>query len=92
MEINREIKHVLTWHNDNDGKFEVTIINNAITQLAFCEVGKGETSECGKCITSTDYRFLKQVHVCLGELFTHLETEAKKAGHSFAGEEQEAAV
>lgn len=87
MEILREVKHELTWHNDSDGKFNVTIINNSITALSFCEPGKDSSSECGKCITSTDYRFLKQVHTCLGELFEHIDSEAKKAGHSFAGEE-----
>lgn len=87
MEINKEIKHELTWHNDNDGRFNVTIINGAITQLSFCELGTAGEDNCTRCITSTDYKFLKQVHECLGDVFNHLEKEARLNGHSFAGEE-----
>lgn len=86
MEINKEVKHDLTWHS-NDGKFNVTIINGVITELAFCELGTGAEDGCTRCLNSIDYKFLKQVHECLGDVFTHLEKEAKLNGHSFAGED-----
>lgn len=85
MEINKEVKHVLTWNTPDAGVFNVTIINHQITELHFCELC-GKVGNETKCLTSTDYKFLKQVHASLGELFSHLEKEALAAGHKFAGE------
>lgn len=85
MEIEKQVRHTLTWNNTDAGIFTVTIINHQITELHFCEVGGGQGDET-KCLTSTDYKFLKQVHTSLGELFNHLDKESEKAGHKFAGE------
>lgn len=85
MDINKEIKHELTWHAADAGKFEVTIINHQITDLHFCELADGRGDET-KCLRSIDYKYLKQVHASLGDLFAHMDNEAKKAGHTFAGE------
>lgn len=84
MDIQKELKHTLTWHSES-GKFEVTIINHQITELCFCEPGGGLGDEA-RCLKSIDYKFLKQCHVSLGDLFSHLDKEAKDAGHKFAGE------
>lgn len=85
MELTKEIKHVLTWNAADAGVFTVTIINHQITELHFCELC-GQVGNETKCLTSTDYKFLKQVHTSLGELFNHLEKESLAAGHKFAGE------
>jgi hypothetical protein len=84
MEHLREIKNQLNWHTEA-GKFEATIVNGAITDLNFCEPGKGSV-DCGKCLTSTDYKFLKQIHTALGELFDFIEAESKRMGHTFAND------
>ncbi len=84
MEHIREVKNELTWHS-TEGKFTCTLINGNITELNFCEPGKsGE--DCGRCIVSTDYKFLQQVHTSLGELFKFIEDENKKLGYSFPNE------
>lgn len=84
MEHIKTITNTLSWHTDN-GKFEATLTNGAITELAFCEPGKG-SDDCGKCLTSTDYKFLRLVHHALGELFQFIEKEHKDMGHSFAND------
>ncbi len=83
MDHFREIKNNLTWHNE--GKFEVVLINGIITKLNFCEPGKGP-EDSGKCLTSTNYKFLQAVHSCLGELFTFIEEENKRLGYRYAQE------
>lgn len=85
MEHIKEIKNSLTWHSEN-GRFEAILINGVITTLAFCEIGKSE-SDC-RCLVSTDYKYLKQVHESLGELFAFIEAENKKAGYTFANEKE----
>lgn len=84
MEHIRQITNALTWHTEN-GKFEATLTNGQITELNFCEPGKG-AGDCGKCLTSTDYKFLKQVQTALAELFDFMEAESKKMGHTFAND------
>lgn len=86
MEILKEVKHQLSW-NSPDGKFSTTITNGVITELSFCEIGRNGDEGCTRCLNSLDYKFLKQVHECLGDVFNHLEKEARLNGHSFAGEE-----
>jgi hypothetical protein len=85
MDHFREIKNNLTWHNE--GKFEVTLINGIITKLNFCEPGKGP-DDTGKCLTSTNYKFLQAVHASLGDLFTFIEEENKRLGYSYAREDE----
>lgn len=87
MEAERIVTNKLTWHTD--GKFEVVLTNGAITSLSFCEPGKGAESDCGKCLNSTDFKFLKQVYESLGDLFNYLEKENKDLGHTYALEEQQ---
>ncbi|TSD67833.1 hypothetical protein FFF34_010725 [Inquilinus sp. KBS0705] len=85
MDHFREIKNNLTWHAE--GKFEVELINAVITKLNFCEPDKGP-EDTGQCLTSTNYKFLRSVHSCLGELFTFIDEENKRLGYSFAREEE----
>jgi hypothetical protein len=84
MEHIKTITNVLNWHTDT-GKLEATLTNGVITELSFCEPGKG-VGDCGKCLTSTDYKFLKSVHSALGELFDFIDKEHKDKGHSFAND------
>jgi hypothetical protein len=81
MDPFREIKNQLTWHNE--GKFEVELINGVITKLNFCEPGKGP-HDTGKCLTSTNYKYLQAVHACLGDLFNFIEEENKRLGYKYA--------
>lgn len=81
MDNFREIKNSLTWHSE--GKFEVELINGIITKLNFCEPGKGP-EVTGKCLTSTNFKFLQAVHSCLGDLFAFIEEENKRLGYSYA--------
>lgn len=85
MEHIKTVTNTLAWHNEN-GKFEATLTNGAITELSFCEPGKG-AGDCGKCLTSTDYKFLKSVYHALGELFDFVDKEHKDMGHKFATNE-----
>jgi hypothetical protein len=85
MDHFREIKNSLTWHNE--GKFQVELINGIITKLNFCEPGKG-IEDSGKCLTSTNFKFLQAVHSCLGDLFAFIEQENKRMGYSYAREEE----
>jgi hypothetical protein len=85
MDNFREIKNSLTWHSE--GKFAVELINGVITKLNFCEPGKGP-EDSGKCLTSTNFKFLQAVHSCLGDLFAFIEEENKRLGYSFAREEE----
>lgn len=86
MEVDNVNTNTLTWHTD--GKFEVVLTNGAITSMNFCEPGKGPADECGKCLTSTDFKYLKQVHQSLGELFDFIEKEDIKRKHSYALQEK----
>ena len=79
MDILKEAKITLSWNNE--GKFSATIVNGVITALHFCEVGKDEKST--QCLTSTDYKFLTDVHNALGELFTTVKDQQKELGYSF---------
>jgi hypothetical protein len=81
MDHFREIKNNLTWHNE--GKFEVELINGVITKLNFCEPGKGP-DDTGKCLTSTNFKYLQAVHSCLGDLFNFIEEENKRLGYKYA--------
>jgi len=81
MDHYREIKNKLTWHNE--GKFEVELVNGAITKLNFCEPGKGP-QDSGKSLTSIDFKFLQAVYFSLGDLFAFLEEENKRLGYSYA--------
>jgi len=81
MDHFREIRNHLTWHNE--GKFDVELVNGIITKLNFCEPGKGP-EDTGKCLNSTNYKFLQAVHASLGELFTFIDEENKRLGYSFA--------
>ena len=85
MDHYRQIKNTLSWHKE--GKFEVELINGIITKLNFCEPGKG-LDDTGKCLTSTNYKFLQNVYASLGELFTFIEEENKRLGYSYAREEE----
>jgi hypothetical protein len=85
MDHFREIKNTLTWHNE--GKFEVVLINGIISKLNFCEPGKGP-QDTGKCLNSTDYKFLKNVYTSLGELFAFIEEENKRLGYKYSQEEE----
>jgi hypothetical protein len=81
MENFREIKNSLAWHNE--GKFEVELVNGIITKLNFCEPGKGP-QDTGKCLTSTNFKYLQSVYSCLGDLFTFIEEENKRLGYSYS--------
>lgn len=81
MDNYREIKNNLTWHNE--GKFEVELVNGIITKLNFCEPGKGP-EDTGKCLTSTNFKFLQAVYASLGDLFAFIEEENKRLGYSYA--------
>jgi hypothetical protein len=81
MDHFREIKNNLAWHNE--GKFEAELINGIITKLNFCEPGKGP-DDVGKCLTSTNYKYLQAVHACLGDLFSFIEEENKRLGYKYA--------
>jgi hypothetical protein len=83
MDHFREIKNNLVWHKE--GKFEVELVNGIIKKLNFCEPGAGPEGT-GKCLTSTDYKFLKSVYSCLGELFTFIDEENKRLGYRYARE------
>jgi len=83
MDHFREIKNNLTWHKE--GKFNVELVNGIITKLNFCELGKGP-DDTGKCLNSTNYKFLQSVYTCLGDLFTFIEEENKRLGYSYARE------
>jgi hypothetical protein len=83
MDHFREIKNSLSWHSE--GKFEVEVINGVITKLNFCEPGKGPEVS-GKCLTSTNFKFLQAVHSCLGELFAFIEEENKRLGYRYSHE------
>lgn len=85
MENFREIKNDLTWHSES-GKFTATLINGQISELHFCEPGKG-VDDCGKCLTSVDFKYLQSVYTYLGELFTFIEEENKRLGYSYADSE-----
>jgi len=85
MDHFREIKNTLTWHKE--GKFEVVLINGVINKLNFCEPGKGP-QDTGKCLNSTDYKFLKNVYASLGELFTFIDEENKRLGYKYSREEE----
>jgi hypothetical protein len=85
MDHFREIKNTLTWHKE--GKFEVVLVNSIITKLNFCEPGRG-LQDSGKFINSTDYKFLKNVYACLGELFTFIDVENKRLGYKYSREEE----
>jgi hypothetical protein len=84
----REIKNTLTWNNE--GKFEVVLINGIIAKLNFCEPGKGP-QDTGKCLNSTDYKFLRNVYTSLGELFMFIEEENKRLGYKYSQEEETSA-
>ena len=84
MDHFREVKNQLTWHND--GKFEAELTNGSITRLSFCEPGKGG-DDCGKCLSSTDYKYLLSVRDALTDLFVFIEEENKRMGYKFANAE-----
>ncbi|HEY4326143.1 MAG TPA: hypothetical protein VGN20_19290 [Mucilaginibacter sp.] len=81
MKHYREIINHLDWNVD--GKFEAVLVNGQITKLNFCEPGKG-ANDCGKCLTSTDFKYLQAVHHCLTELFKFIEDENRRHGYSYA--------
>jgi len=81
MDHFREIKNTLTWHNE--GKFNAELINGVITKLNFCEPGKGP-ADAGKCLTSTNFKYLQSVYTSLGELFAFIEEENKRLGYKYA--------
>jgi hypothetical protein len=81
MENFREIRNHLTWHNE--GKFSVELVNGIISKLNFCEPGAGP-DVTGKCLTSTNYKFLQNVYNCLGDLFAFIEEENKRLGYTYA--------
>jgi hypothetical protein len=81
MDHYREIKNSLTWHGE--GRFEVEVTNGVITKLNFCEPGKGPEVS-GKCLTSTNFKFLQAVYSCLGDLFAFIQEENKRLGYSYA--------
>src|ERR1700733_11238926 len=83
MDHFREIKNTLTWHNE--GKFYAELVNGTITRLNFCEPGKG-AEDTGKCLTSTDFKYLQAIYSCLGDLFNFIEEENKRLGYSYARE------
>lgn len=58
------------------------------TKLSFCEPGKGTDTDCGKCLTSTDYKYLISVRDALTDLFVFIEEENKRQGYSFANTDE----
>lgn len=86
MEHIRQIKNSLEWHSEN-GKFDAELINGVITQLNFCEPGTGTGTDCGRCLESVNYKYLKQVHQSLGELFEFIDKENERLGYSYADSE-----
>jgi len=83
MDHFRQIKNTQTWHNE--GKFNAELINGVISKLNFCEPGKGP-DDTGKCLTSTNYKYLQAIYTCLGDLFNFIEEENKRLGYSYARE------
>lgn len=83
MDHYREIKNTLKWHKE--GKFEVELVNGVINKLIFCEPGKGP-EDTGRNLTSTSFKFLQNVYLCLGDLFTFIEEENKRLGYKYACE------
>jgi hypothetical protein len=83
MDHFREVKNTLAWHNE--GKFDAELVNGVITRLNFCEPGKGPDDK-GKCLTSTNFKYLLAVYSCLGDLFDFIEEENKRLGYSYARE------
>ena len=83
MEHIRQITNSLTWHSES-GKFDATLTNGVITELNFCEPGTGPGNDCGRCLESIDYKYLKQVHQSLGELFDFIDKENERLGYSYA--------
>jgi hypothetical protein len=81
MDHYREIKNNL--FSQNEGKFDVELVNGIITKLNFCEPGKGP-EDTGKSLTSTNFKFLQSVYYSLGDLFTFIEEENKRLGYSYA--------
>lgn len=81
MDHHREIVNRLGW--SFEGKFEVELTNNTITKLEFCEPGVGGDSPV-KTLTSTNYKFLVNVHHALSEMLNFMEAEGKKMGHRYA--------
>lgn len=86
MESHRETKNTLTWHFE--GNFNATIVNGVIKELNLCEPGKG-AGDCGRCLTSTDYKFLKSVHEALGDIFKFMHDENKRLGYSYPEDMEE---
>lgn len=80
MENHRETKNTLTWHFE--GNFNATIINGVIKELNLCEPGKG-VGDCGRCLNSTNYKYLKSVHEALGDIFKFIQDENKRLGYSY---------
>jgi hypothetical protein len=81
MDHYREIKNTLVWNNE--GKFEVELVNGIITRLNFCEPGKGP-HDTGQSLTSTNFKFLQAVYSTLGDLFAFIDEENKRLGYSYA--------
>lgn len=84
MQRHFEDKVTLEW--SHKGKFSATITNGIVTALQFCEPGTGPSDQdsCGRCLTSTDLKFLQDVHQSLGELFKEIEAANQRLGYSFA--------
>ena len=80
MEHLKTITNELTWHSP-DGVFRVVLTNGQITELNFCASPEEK-------LVSTDFKYLKQVYQCLGELFAFIEAEDKKAGYTFANPDE----
>jgi len=81
MNIHKETKISIEW-NHSDATFKAEIINGNIESLSFCEIGQND--ECGKCLTSTDLKFLQNVHTSLGDLFKKLDEARIEMGHTYA--------
>lgn len=79
-----EDKVTLEWAHK--GSFKAVITNGIVTELQYCEPGTGPTDSdsCGKCLTSTDLKFLQDVHQSLGELFKEIEEANKRLGYSYS--------
>lgn len=86
--MDRHFENIVTLEWAHEGKFTAKIVNGQIAELEFCEPGVGADGTCGKCLTSTDLKFLQSVHQSLGELFKEVEEAGKKMGYSFSLEEQ----
>lgn len=84
MDHFREIKNNLSWHKE--GKFDVELVNGVITKLNFCEPGTGPDG-LGKCLTSTNFKYLQNVYDCLGDLFAFIDEENKRLGYKYARED-----